>query len=260
MATSFKTPPIWKEDQPFHAWKSETEVWEMLTDLPKEKRGLAVALSLCGRRREAPAVLGSETGLTQLLTKLETVFAKDTVDLAFESYCAFENLQRLENQTVAEYIQNFERCYNRVEQNKMKLPIDVLACKLLNGAKLDEKERQMVLATSSKLEFELMKSSLKRIFSMSVSHTQTDALAPAVKMEPAFAASSQDGHEQDTAFWANRGKSFSRRKFNDTSKKRGYSGTNPNDSLGKISTCDVCRSRYHWRRNCPEKDGGPPIK
>ena len=92
MTTSFKTPPIWVDDQPFHAWKNEVSMWEKLTDLPKEKQGLAVALSLTGRKREvamelAPDVLGAQNGLVDLMNELASVFGKDSVDIAFENYC-----------------------------------------------------------------------------------------------------------------------------------------------------------------------------
>ena len=269
--TSFKTPPVWGPEQPFHIWKNEVDVWKLLTDLPVAKQALAVALSLDGRRREvamevSAAVMATDTGMTTLLEKLETVFAKDSVDIAFESYCAFENLKRLGTETVADFILKFERCYSKVEQNKMKLPDNVLACKLLNGANLDDKERQMVLAASTELKFATMKSSLKRIFSTTAAQSVPE-ISLDVKTEQVFAVN--DVQEQESALWTgSRGKfshrrrpnyevsrrSDMRRNIGDNLRKKEETGTNPTDVSGRITTCRICGSRYHWRQDCPEKE------
>ena len=253
---SFKIPPIWGATQPFHSWKHEVGVWALLTDLPKEKRGLAVALSLTERRREVameltPEVLGSETGLTQLLPKLEAIFAKHSIDIVFESYHQFERIQRTDCQSVENYIQAFERCYAKIPQCKMTLPDDELACKLLCGANLEAKERQMVLATTPDLKFSTMRSSLKRIFTTSTAQSTTESIGD-VKAEPAFVTDTSQG----SAFWANgRGRPQNRRKGYYDQRRKLEPGTNPKDSSGKMTTCSVCGSRYHWRRDCPEKEG-----
>ena len=69
-------------------------LWTLVTDLDEKKRGVAVALSLSGPRREVamevPSTeLNQENGLESLLNKLETVFGIDTVDAAFISYDSF---------------------------------------------------------------------------------------------------------------------------------------------------------------------------
>ena len=69
-------------------------LWTLVTDLDEKKRGVAVALSLSGRRREVamevPSTeLNQENCLESLLNKLETVLGIDTVDAAFISYDSF---------------------------------------------------------------------------------------------------------------------------------------------------------------------------
>ena len=46
----------------------------------------------------------------------------------------------------------------------MKAPTAVLACKLLNGTNLDDKERKMVLAATPELDYDKMQASMRRIF------------------------------------------------------------------------------------------------
>ena len=133
----------------------------------------------------------------------------------------------------------------------MTLPDDELACKLLCDANLEAKERQMVLATTPDLKFSTMRSSLKRIFTTSTAQSTTESIGD-VKAEPAFVTDTS----QDSAFWANgRARPQNRRKGYYDQRRKLEPGTKPKDSSGKMTTCSVCGSRYHWRRDCPEKEG-----
>ena len=81
-SSSCKTPPSWEDEKPFDAWKTEMELWQLVTDLAKTKQGPAVALSLHGRKREVAMEvsideLKADTGLQTLLAKLEKAFAKE---------------------------------------------------------------------------------------------------------------------------------------------------------------------------------------
>ena len=55
----------------------------------------------------------------------------------------------------------------------MKLPDTILAIKLLDGAGLNEAQRQLPLTLGNDLTFSLMKPALKRIFSRSVDQAET---------------------------------------------------------------------------------------
>ena len=55
---------------------------------------------------------------------------------------------------MVEYLQEFERQNDELTSLGIKLPTEVLACKILNSANLDVKERQMALSATSQLEFQ----------------------------------------------------------------------------------------------------------
>ena len=85
MSSFVKTPPTRETDKPYDTWKNEVDIWKRLTDLPAKKLGLAVALSLSGRRREIAMEVGggtleTEDGLRDLLEKQDGIFGKETVD------------------------------------------------------------------------------------------------------------------------------------------------------------------------------------
>ena len=65
----------------YESWKTEVEMWDAVTDLAKEKKAPAVALSLTGAQREAAraiplADLKAETGLKTLLDKLKSIWTR----------------------------------------------------------------------------------------------------------------------------------------------------------------------------------------
>ena len=136
-----KAPPVMREDATFEEWKKEIQVWRLVTDLAKEKQGHAVLLSLKGRAREAAlelevSELAKETGLDLIITKLDSLFAKDLDQLAYDAYEKFETLKRLPQKPIEEYLQDFDHLYNVVKKHGMILPEGVLAYRLLSAANL----------------------------------------------------------------------------------------------------------------------------
>ena len=140
-----------------------------MTELDPSKMGPAVLLSLTRSKRDValsvPLVqLKSETGLDALITIFSEAFGKDSADRTYEIYEQFGNLKR-GSKSMSEYIAQFDLLNSKLIQNKIELPDVLLACKLLYSAELEKRDTRLVLSATSKLEFALIKSSLKRIFS-----------------------------------------------------------------------------------------------
>ena len=269
MASKYKAPPEWEEGKIFEKWQDEVQLWLLVTDLEEAKRGPALALSLSGRKREIaldipPTELTDEGGVQKLLDTLKAVFARDEVDQFYECYVNFETITR-SNGRMTDYIQNFERASNELSKKGVVLPTSILACKLLYSANLEENERRMVLSATSKLEYEPMKSSLRRIFGSVVSNS--DGPGPVVKAEPAFVGQDvQDGEPENegVSYWSRggrggrynmRGSYRGRGSFVNGQRNRGMprqSGTNQILRDGSIAQCYKCGSRYHLVRDCPE--------
>ena len=257
MTTSYRTPPVWNEDRSFEAWKSEIDVWKLVTDLPPGKRAPAVLLSLPHQKKEVAlelttAELSGEDGLDLLIDKLKASFGKEGNDRAIELYSRFENLTR-GNSLMSDYIQKFQTAYHQITNFDMKLPTAVLACKLLNGANLDDKERKMVLAATSELEYDKMKASLRRIFNTVA--TDLPQKTTDVKEEPTFMTHPED--VETSALVTRRKANYKHQSGNwrkPLKQKTTDRETNPLDSSGRPSRCAVCGSIFHWARDCTEKE------
>ena len=46
MGSNYKAPPVFSSEKPYSRYFDELEAWSFVTDLPKEKQGLVIALSL----------------------------------------------------------------------------------------------------------------------------------------------------------------------------------------------------------------------
>lgn len=135
-----------------------------------------------------------------------------------------------------DYIVEFEHLYSKMHDHDMKLPDTILAFKVLDGANLRDDERKLDLAVANDLNFDTMKSALKRIFS-----------------KPDFDATmSSSAIKPEEAFYSKKSFSYSPR-----SKvvKSGTGGRKEKMNLmnkhGQVLRCIVCDSKMHWANQCP---------
>ena len=121
MATNYKAPPLLKEDSNYELWKKEIKLWKTFTDLDAKKQGPAICLSLTGKACEAALELSvenlnSDTGVVQLLAKLDELYLKDTDQLAYAAYDNFENFKRPPDMSIKDYLITFERLHHKILQ------------------------------------------------------------------------------------------------------------------------------------------------
>ena len=84
---------------------------------------------------------------------------------AFEAYDTFERYQRPADMGMTEYINTFERLYQKANYFKLELPDGVLAYRLLDSANLSDTHVQLARTTLLSLMYNNMQQQLKKIFS-----------------------------------------------------------------------------------------------
>ena len=153
-------------DQEYLSRTGRQRLWSgRVTDLQSSKRGPALALSLSGSKKDTAmtiplAELSADDGMQKLLELVQASFGKNLVDELFSDYEHFEKISR-NSKSMTDYIADFEQAYARLRKHNLVLPKEILACKLLYCADLDESDRQLVLSATSKMNLSNMKSSLK---------------------------------------------------------------------------------------------------
>ena len=157
MATTSTTSkiaiPLYDPDKSYDIYKSALELWEVVTDLPKKKRGAAVALSLpdndrCSLRSTVlekldNATLAAETGLDSLKELLNELLGKDDLEDCLSKYEEFGDYVRT-TETISEYIRVFETRYIKIKNEGIILPQEVLAFELLRKASISSDDKKLV--------------------------------------------------------------------------------------------------------------------
>ncbi len=266
MATRNTPPPVFSEDISWLVYKKELKIWQALTDLPAKKQGPSLYLSLTGRAREAALELdigdiSKDDGVEKILQRLDKLYLQDTNQSAYLAYQEFENFKRPLQMSMREYLNNFEKLYTKIKAHRMELPDGVRAYRVLNSANLSEEEMKLCRATLTTLKYDSMVEQLLKIFGDTVSPSfgKSD-----VKEESVFVAS----NEEKEVYYSNRwrgGRDFGRFERGGRPKRRGRNQfefkaskefsarkLNPLDSRGKPSRCNICESKFHWARNCPD--------
>lgn len=153
----------------FEDWEKEIELWQIITNIPIEKQGAYIFLSLEGKARECCRTidkkdLTGKEGVGTLLKKLKELYAQDEKQLAYQAYEDFEKFIRKDDMNVTDFINEWERKYNICKAKKMILPEGVLAYRLLKSANLSSERQTLVRATIGELNLEDMKKQIKAIF------------------------------------------------------------------------------------------------
>ena len=166
-------PPKLRDGDDYDEWAHEIEIWQIVTDVEKSKQGAMIYLSLEGKARQCCKSievdkLKGENGVMELLNKLKSLYAKDSEQAAFKSYEDFESYKRPDNMDVMDFINEWERRYDKIKAKQMVLPDGVLAYRLLKSVNISEEKQTLARATISKLSLEDMKKQIKAIFDTTV--------------------------------------------------------------------------------------------
>ena len=101
-----------------------------------------------------------------LVTFFDNHLAKDDLSDSLEKFTDFENYERSDGQTIHDFIANFDTKYRMIEKKSMQLPSEILAFKLLQKARINHKEKLLVLTGMNygnrKTLYEEAKMSLKK--------------------------------------------------------------------------------------------------
>ena len=154
MATRIN-PPTFLKSKNYERYRQELTAWREITDLTKEKQGIAIALSLPEedetqiRQKVFDQIpiddLKSIDGLTVLINFFDEHLAKDDLTDSLEKFEDFDDFYRNERQSLQEFIAEYDAKYRKIEKKKMTLPPEILAFKLLKKACITKEEKLLVL-------------------------------------------------------------------------------------------------------------------
>ena len=148
-------PPVYNNKKNYERYKQELLAWKEITDLDATKQAIAVALSLPEEDDtqirdkvfdQLPLEdLKKENGFSVLVTFLDEHLGKDDLSDSIEKFYDFENYERVDRQTINNFIANYDMKYRKIEKKNIKLPSEILAFKLIQKSKINHMEKLLVL-------------------------------------------------------------------------------------------------------------------
>ena len=265
----YKAPPTLEKNSLYVNWKKEVQIWEAFTSLPEEKRAPAIFMTLRGEAKEAIlnmdiALLTAANGVKNLTDELDKMYLKDESSQAYEAYEIFEKFMRPSGMSISDYVIKFEQLYFKAKSFKMEILDGVLAYRLLNSANLSNEQKQLVKATVSKMDYQIMKDQLKKVFTNTSENflVTKDSFKPEVKSEESdvfYASGNYNNMPNNCNRGCGRNNYFRKKAFNrDYNSNKNYQNqgnnkkTNPLNAKGEVSRCNFCGSKFHWANNCPD--------
>ena len=294
MASVIKNPPLLTDLDKYEQWKEDILMWTELTDLGKNKQALAIHLTLTGQAREVANQVSTEDkkkelGVKILLEKLDKAFLKEPERRKFMAYQMFEECVRKEGVSICEFMREFDMKYYKMTEKGMVLPDEVLAFRLVKNCKLNEVQREQVMASTKPLSFHEVRATLKRMFESSSGDIEGESQEVRIKTEPIYLTKVEskndlfskklrleeelrditsklgdtvvdnDKNEFDDVLWASNyagqggyQRGWNGRRYNNRNERYGrYRYQRRNFRRNRQDNgCFECGSKDHWVRNC----------
>lgn len=227
----------------FRTWRVRIEDWLDLADVPEERQGMEIRMALAGKAFDLTMNIEREKlkgkdGAKTILEILDKKYKGDEVVDKYNKVERYLDIQRKEEENVRDFINRYEEaahgCFKAtgaILQGEMK------GIHLLKKSGVTENQKQLVLAAcgSQELTFERISEVMERVF------------GKLGKKE-----------EKDEGWWGQR-----REKDGNDSNRRGRGGQsfrnrgregkkNPMRADGTVTKCVICKSEYHWAKECPK--------
>ena len=281
-------PPDLKSAKNYECFKNELQLWMRLTAIDKEKQAGCVALTLpndCPFAKDIRTKvlekltveqLSAPDGMTSLLKVLDDELQQPEIQQAVEDWDLLESRTKSDSESVDEFITDFERLVNRVENKGAILPACVKAFMMLKRIELSHEERLVIL---SKLDFDKkdnLFNDLKKFLKLFCGKTMlqsksVDKPSQSQTFEAHFtqrergrnpkwnrgggASGAGSGTWQErsaSASRAEKGSGTFRKRSNSGGYKKGEKRLNPAGADGNPKRCKSCDSIRHMLSDCPD--------
>lgn len=279
--SSNKTPPLLTKSKSYADYIKKLSIWSKITSIPKKDQGGAILLTLENEAEDKVLELDEndiicEQGVENIIKQLDKIYKKNETLEKFEALDKFETYRRPPEESINNFIIEFDKRLNRTIKLGTTMSDDLLAYRLIKSANLPEQDERVVKATC-KLQYSEVKDKLKSMFGDAVS-SKSSEFHVNVKTEDVFDSTHDFQSDSENTTLYIRGKNRGRYRGNHRGSSRGYRGNkshvnrtdkssnsdssqydindskNPLNEDGDFTQCTICKSIYHWAPKCPHRE------
>ena len=169
-SNSSKTPPSLSKCKTYEDWLKLIKVWRRFTDLPANRQGSALVLSLEDEALDAVLEtddedIAKENGVDAIIERLSKLLKKDSTITKYQALEAFETFRRPASMSIQAFLNEFDKRLYKTKSYGTVPPCDILAYRLLKSANLSNNHEELIKATIPELKYDLMKDQIKKSFS-----------------------------------------------------------------------------------------------
>ena len=175
-----KLPVEPSKSDSYDLWRQDIEVWAELTETPVAKRGLALQYACRTNKRLHKAVLKipstqvkCDEGLENVLKVIDTYHKVDKKESCINSFKEFLSLKRKQDQTIRDFLLEFDEYLNETISHGNILSDDLKAYQLLESVNISETDVKIIRTSTVELTYKNVQEALRRCFRDSIYITQT---------------------------------------------------------------------------------------
>ena len=222
------------EEKNYKGWKNQVLDWLLVVGENVQYPAIEIRLSLSGKALEAAEELDRKElikkgGEERILECLDKIFLRDSVMDRYGKLKEYFKIEREVGESMRAFIQRYEKIESECKRalDSPMFSEELKGFHVLEQANLAEGQRQMVIAAcgQDKLEYEVVSRIMRRMFD-----------------------SMEEGKEDEWWGSERRGEATnSRREAKNYTKRK-----NPIGKDGRVSKCAICKSEWHWAKDCSQ--------
>ena len=154
MSKVIEPPTFISEEKSYAEYKHDLKSWSRFCGIDKKLQAEIVVYKFEGHpsriKEKINTQIGekledNENGIAELIKFLDGIYTKDDMAEAWEKFRTFSDLHRKPEQSMSEFISEWENCYFKMKKASCEYSDIILAFKLLSDSKLNEIETKLVL-------------------------------------------------------------------------------------------------------------------
>ena len=234
------------KQEDFETWMVKVEDWQLLSEAEAKYPAIEIRAALEGKAMEITKdidrnLLKGKDGVKILMDKLKRVYKKDRLTELYGKVRKMLNIERNKGESIRDFLIRYEKTEEECKGLVGNMfQAEVKGCHVLERAKISEDQKQMVISAcgQDKLEYDLVSRIMRRVL---------EGVAKEEEVEGEWWGRTDGRRENRSNFGANYNYNY-KPSYNDSIRK----SKNPVGRNGEITKCAICRSEYHWAKECPD--------